>query len=34
MAGQSVGMVDAVVPVADIIAELVADAETALAGRG
>jgi len=34
MAGQSVGMVDAVVPVAEIIAELVADAEAALAGRG
>ena len=34
MAGQSVGMVDAVTPVAEIIAELVRDAEAALAGRG
>jgi enoyl-[acyl-carrier protein] reductase II len=33
MAGQSVGMVDAVVPVADIIAELVREAETALSSR-
>ena len=33
MAGQSVGMVDAVTPVADIIAGLVAEAEAALAGR-
>ncbi len=33
MAGQSVGMVTAVQPVADIIAELVAEAEAALAGR-
>jgi enoyl-[acyl-carrier protein] reductase II len=33
MAGQSVGMVTAIEPVADIIAGLVAEAETALAGR-
>jgi enoyl-[acyl-carrier protein] reductase II len=33
MAGQSVGMVTAEQPVAEIIAELVAEAETALAGR-
>jgi enoyl-[acyl-carrier protein] reductase II len=33
MAGQSVGMVDAVTPVADIIAELVAEAEAALGSR-
>ncbi|MBV8973083.1 MAG: 2-nitropropane dioxygenase, partial [Sphingomonadaceae bacterium] len=33
MAGQSVGMVTAVQPVAEIIAELVAEAEAALAGR-
>ncbi|WP_310497680.1 nitronate monooxygenase [Sandarakinorhabdus sp.] len=33
MAGQSVGMVTAVQPVAEIIAELVAEAETALAAR-
>ena len=33
MAGQSVGMVSEIAPVADIIAELVAEAEAALAGR-
>jgi len=33
MAGQSVGMVDRVMPVAEIIAELVAAAEAALSGR-
>ena len=33
MAGQSVGMVTSVQPVAAIIAELVAEAEAALAGR-
>ena len=33
MAGQSVGMVTSVQPVADIIAELVAEADAALAGR-
>jgi enoyl-[acyl-carrier protein] reductase II len=33
MAGQSVGMVTAEQPVAEIIAELVSEAETALAGR-
>ena len=33
MAGQSVGMVTSVMPVAEIIAELVAEAEAALAGR-
>ena len=33
MAGQSVGMVTEIVPVADIIAELVRDAEAALGGR-
>nr|WP_295661140.1 nitronate monooxygenase [Polymorphobacter sp.] len=34
MAGQSVGMVTSVMPVAEIIAELVGEAEAALAGRG
>ncbi len=34
MAGQSVGMVDRIEPVATIIAGLVAEAEAALAGRG
>jgi enoyl-[acyl-carrier protein] reductase II len=34
MAGQSVGMVDRVMPVAEIVAELVAEAEAALNGRG
>ncbi len=33
MAGQSVGMVDRVMPVAEIVAELVAEAEAALGGR-